>query len=316
MKLTFATAEEASLEAFLSVSAGSPYHAELRVYAESLLQRQCTRPSWCVLALDSGVPVARAALWALPNERVPSDIVLIDADWNDQDLTDVSALLTHLHELAAALGAKELRHHVDDPPGPPQYQENESARIRLMTDAGYDLLRDGLRWLYTTSPAHEPVTETSLAFRGLSEVGEDAFVETIASTYEGTGDAWLTRQVQERGLLGAARSDFLDYQEMEYLPEWWELAYAEDDSLVGVIMSARIPGSAVVAYVGVVPDQRGRGFAAQLVRRGTAQLVVSGADEIRGDCDLDNVAMVKAFQRAGYEQFARRRSFQRIVRPR
>jgi ribosomal protein S18 acetylase RimI-like enzyme len=101
---------------------------------------------------------------------------------------------------------------------------------------------------------------------------------------------------------------------MECLPEWWELAYAEDDALVGVIMSARNPGSAVVAYVGVVPDQRGRGFAAQLVRRGTEQLVVAGADEIRGDCDLDNVAMVKAFQRAGYEQTARRRSFRRIVR--
>jgi ribosomal protein S18 acetylase RimI-like enzyme len=144
--------------------------------------------------------------------------------------------------------------------------------------------------------------------------GEHAFVEAIASTYEETRDAWLTRQIQERGLLGAARSDFLDYQEMEYLPEWWELAYAEDDALVGVIMSARNPGSAVVAYVGVVPDQRGRGFAAQLVRRGTEQLVVAGADEIRGDCDLDNVAMVKAFQRAGYEQTARRRSFRRIVR--
>jgi hypothetical protein len=30
---------------------------------------------------------------------------------------------------------------------------------------------------------------------------------------------------------------------------------------------------------------------------------------IRADCDRDNVAMVKAFQRAGYEQIARRRSY-------
>jgi ribosomal protein S18 acetylase RimI-like enzyme len=112
-----------------------------------------------------------------------------------------------------------------------------------------------------------------------------------------------------RGLIGAARSDFGDYREIDYLPEWWELAYTEDGAPAGVIMAARNPSSAVIAYVGVVPEQRGRGLAAQLVRRGTEQLVAGGAVEIRGDCDRDNPAMVKAFQRAGFEQFARRRSY-------
>jgi hypothetical protein len=45
------------------------------------------------------------------------------------------------------------------------------------------------------------------------------------------------------------------------------------------------------------------------VRRGTERLLAAGADEIRGDCDLDNAGMVKGFERAGYEQFARRRSY-------
>jgi ribosomal protein S18 acetylase RimI-like enzyme len=259
------------------------------------------------------VPVARAALWAMPDEAVPTDVVMIDADWNDRELAGGHALVTRVHELAAALGAHELRHHVDSPPGAPQYQEHDSARVRLLTEAGYELLRDGLRWLYTASPTREPSPESSLAFRGLPEVGEEAFVEALAATYEGTRDSWLTRGIQERGLLGAARSDFLDYQDLEYLPEWWELAYAEGGALAGVIMAARNPGSAVVAYVGVVPQQRGRGLAAQLVRRGTGQLVDSGASEVRGDCDRENVPMVKAFQRAGYEEIARRRSYQRTL---
>ena len=74
-------------------------------------------------------------------------------------------------------------------------------------------------------------------------------------------------------------------------------------------MAACNPGAAVVYYVGVAPEQRGRGIAPQLVRRGTAHLAAVGAEEIRADCDLGNVAMVKAFERAGYERFARRRSF-------
>lgn len=309
--LRFVTAEHASIDAFLSVSAASPYQEQLRNYTESLIGKRLTKPSWCVIGLDSDVPVARAAFWAMPDQEVPTDIVLIDADWNERDLAGGHQLLTHLHDLASALGANQLWHHVDSPPGPPQYQENESARIRLVTESGYELLRDGLRWLFTTSAGHEAPPETALAFRGLAEVGEDTFVEAIAETYEGTRDSWITQTIEEHGPLGAARADFADYQQMDYLPEWWELAYTEAGELAGVIMAAKNPSSAVVAYVGVVPQQRGRGHAAQLVRRGTAQLIAAGVDEIRGDCDRDNVAMVKAFERAGYEQSARRRSFQR-----
>lgn len=100
---------------------------------------------------------------------------------------------------------------------------------------------------------------------------------------------------------------------MEYLPEWWELAYADDGALAGVIMAARNPTTAVIAYVGIVPEQRGRGLAAQLVRRGTERLLSGGASEIRGDCDRDNIGMVKAFERAGYETFARRRTYHRTL---
>jgi RimJ/RimL family protein N-acetyltransferase len=78
-------------------------------------------------------------------------------------------------------------------------------------------------------------------------------------------------------------------------------------------MAARNPSTAVVAYDGVVPAYRGRGIASVLVRRGTEHLLASGACDIRDDCDRDNPAMVKAFERAGFEQFARRRTFERLL---
>jgi hypothetical protein len=60
------------------------------------------------------------------------------------------------------------------------------------------------------------------------------------------------------------------------------VAYTEDSALAGVIMAARNQSQAVVACVGVVPEQRG----AARHRR---------AEQIGGDGDLDTVAMVKAF---------------------
>jgi ribosomal protein S18 acetylase RimI-like enzyme len=306
--IEFFTAEEASLDAFLAVSAGSRYHPQLEKYLGSLLRQRCTRPEWCLVGLESRAPVTRAALWTFAGQAVPTDVVLIDTDWDDEELASGRALLARLHELARDLGAKSLSHHVDTPPVAPQYQEHGEARVRLLEESGYALLRDGLRWQYSPS-TEQAVLDHSLVFRSLPEVGEEAFVAAVASTYEGTRDSWISQSMEEHGALGAAREDFVDAQALEYEPEWWELAYTGDDALAGVIMAAKNPSTAVVWYVGVVPEQRGRGLATQLVRRGTERLVDSGIEEIRGDCDLDNVGMVKAFERAGYEQFARRRSY-------
>ena len=306
--ITFVMADEASLDAFLAVSAASPYHVQLEEYLGSLLRQRATRPEWCMLGLEAGAPVARAALWAPAGQAVPTDFVLIDADWEEEGLSSGHALLARLHELARDLDAEALSHHVDDPPAAPQYQEHAEARIRLLEESGYVLLRDGLRWRYSSASSQQAPPATSLAFRTLAEVGDEAFVAAIASTYEGTRDSWLTRSMEEHGALEAARADFTDAQAIEYEPDWWELAYT-DRTLAGVIMAAKNPSAAVVWYVGVVPEARGRGLATHLVRRGTERLLAAGADEIRGDCDRDNVGMVRGFERAGYEQFARRRSY-------
>ena len=307
--LEFVTAAEASLDAFLSVSARSRYQRQLEEYLGMLLEKRSTKPEWCPVGMDGAVAVARAALWALPDGDVPTDVVLIDTDWNDADLAAGRLLLSSLHELAIGHGADALTHHVDSPPGPPQYQEHTDARIRLLTESGYELLRDGLRWSYSGSSFEEGRRAPSLVFRSLPEVGEEAFVQAIAATYEGTRDSWLGANIEEHGMVEAAWTDFREYHRLEHLPDWWELAYTEDGALGGVIIAARNPREAVIAYVGVVPEQRGRGLGPFLVRRGTEQLRVSGAEQIGGDCDRDNVAMVKAFERAGFEQVARRRSY-------
>jgi ribosomal protein S18 acetylase RimI-like enzyme len=294
------------VSAFMDVTARSPHQAELAAYLDTLVEQCCTRPGWWVV--DEG---SRAALWSLPGVEVPSHVVLIETDWSDAALVAGRALMARVHELASELGADELGHTIDSPPVPSQYQEHPAARVALLEATGYELLRDGLRW-ELASPRAE-TQDGPLSFRTIAEVGEEAFVDAIAATFAGTPDAELTREVEERGARGAARGYLDDMRSLEHRPEWFELGYDGDD-LTGVIMGARNPTSAVIAYVGVVPEHRGRGLAAPLVRRGTQRLAAAGATEIRGDCDRDNVAMVKAFERAGYSHFARRRSYRHGLR--
>jgi hypothetical protein len=93
-------------------------------------------PAWCVVGLEAGVPVARAALWSTPDRSVPTDVVLIEVNWGDRDLADGMALLNQLHERARALGADVLMHSVDAPPGAPQYQETRRHAILNVNERG------------------------------------------------------------------------------------------------------------------------------------------------------------------------------------
>jgi RimJ/RimL family protein N-acetyltransferase len=284
------------------------HEAERAAYLDTLLEQRCTRPEWSVVDGDS-----HAVLWSLPGAEVPSNVVLIETDWDDPRLRAGRALMARVHDLARRLGTEELGHTIDDPPVPPQYQEHPEARVALLEATGYELVRDGLRWLLPSPERDEP--DGPLCFRTVSEVGEEAFVDAIAATFEGTADSELMLEIQERGEHEAARRYLEAHASLEHRPEWFELGYS-GDQLAGVIMGARNPTSAVIAYVGVVAAQRGRGFAVPLVRRGTARLAADGATEIRGDCDRANVAMVRAFERAGYTRFARRRSFRTVFAPR
>jgi ribosomal protein S18 acetylase RimI-like enzyme len=285
----------------------SIHEAERAAYLRTLLEQRCTRPEWRVVDGGSG-----AVLWSLPGAEVPSHVVLIETDWEDRQLRAGRALMARVHELAASLGAGELGHTIDVPPVAPQYQEHSEARIGLLEATGYELVRDGLRWLLA-SPRTE-AQDGPLTFRTIADVGQDVFVDAIAATFDGTADNELARDIHEHGQREAARRYLEDHESLEHRPEWFELGYS-GEQVAGVIMGARNPTSAVIAYVGVVPEQRGHGLAAALVRRGTERLAAAGATEIRGDCDRDNVAMVKAFERAGYAQFARRRSFRHSLHP-
>ena len=97
---------------------------------------------------------------------------------------------------------------------------------------------------------------------------------------------------------------------MEYGPGWWELAYAPDGELVGLVMPARNPTSPVVDYIGVVPEHRGKGYVDELLARGAATLLSAGAEQIRADTDTANAPMADAFRRAGYAEFAGRREYE------
>jgi RimJ/RimL family protein N-acetyltransferase len=76
-----------------------------------------------------------------------------------------------------------------------------------------------------------------------------------------------------------------------------------------LVMPARNATSAVINFIGVVPEHRGKGYVDDLLAEGTATLHAAGAERVRADTDTRNLPMAAAFGRAGYAEFAKRREY-------
>ncbi|GIH72468.1 GNAT family N-acetyltransferase [Sphaerimonospora thailandensis] len=87
--------------------------------------------------------------------------------------------------------------------------------------------------------------------------------------------------------------------------EWWQTATTSDGDPVGFVVPARNSYRPIIAYIGVLPAHRGKGYIDDLLAVGTRILAMHETSEIRASTDLGNVPMVRAFRRAGYVEFER-----------
>ncbi|MFE4695981.1 GNAT family N-acetyltransferase [Streptomyces sp. NPDC056738] len=307
MPVRIARPEE--LPALVQYSDQLERNAGTAAYLTDLLAKKCTRPEWCLVAEDeAGRLTAATALWTLPGNDVPMALVLLEAPWDEPGLAIGRALLAEAVALAAQLGATELEHVTDSPTQPPQYQAEPERRAELLRLAGFERARDGRR--FRRRPGVELTShDDRLTWQSLLALGREPFIALLADALPTSADAQLAAKVARHGARRAAEGLFADMEEFSYEPSWWELGFAPDGTPAALSLPARNPSAAVIGLVAVSPACRGNGYATAVVARGTRLLVEAGAEEIRGDCDAANTAMITAFERAGYENFADRQEF-------
>ncbi|GAA4910401.1 RimJ/RimL family protein N-acetyltransferase [Stackebrandtia albiflava] len=286
--------------------------ASRAAYLADLLDKGCTRPEWCLVADTGEGVIGGVALWSMPGADTPSDIVLLEAPWDEPGLTTGHLLLERAGHLAAELGATTQGHVLDSPAQAPQEQTHPEARVELLRANGFALARDGYRYRWTPE-AGLPEGEDRLTWRSLAELGREPFLDLLTDLLPHTGDALLQSEVDELGARGAAEQLWNDMLGFTYRDEWYEIGYAPDGGAAAISLPARNASYAIIGFVGVAPAHRGNGYASSVVARGTRLLAAAGADEIRGDCDAGNPGMVKGFERAGYTRFATRRQYGRSL---
>ncbi|WIX81409.1 GNAT family N-acetyltransferase [Amycolatopsis carbonis] len=255
---------------------------------ERMARRGEYRPEWTWLATRNGKPVARAAWWAGENDEQP-----LALDWFD--FTDVEAGIEVLRQAPF-----RTEYSLTVPPGwreDPAVKPEVESRIQAAIAAGMEVLVERYRYTWTTADGL-PEKPGRLEFR--PEPQDDKIRDVFRRVHQGSLDAHVRRTTARHGLDAAAQED-LDL--LLWLPsprDWWRLAYTKGGDLVGLTIPARNPSVPIVAYVGVVPEHRGRGYAYDLLVEATHELVGYGVEKIVAATDVTNGPMAAAFAKAGY----------------
>jgi len=254
------------------------------------------RPEWTWVALRAGHVVARAAHWAGPGDAEPMLL-----DWFDFAPGERDAGVRLLREMEPRVDFELVL-----PPGwrtDAPVRAAAEARIEAATAAGYRPLVERFRYQWTPEyglPAHP----RRLVFR--PEEDDEVILDVLRRVQHGTLDAHARRAIDgagpdaRAGIERAAREDLDHLRWLDSPREWWRLARTPDGELAGLHVPGAVPSGPAVAFIGVVPEQRGHGYAYELLADCTRQLVASGAGSIAASTDLGNAPMAAAFARAGY----------------
>nr|CTQ89423.1 FIG01122788: hypothetical protein [Kibdelosporangium sp. MJ126-NF4] len=246
------------------------------------------RPEWTWIAQRDGVVVARAAWWGSPDDTEPRTL-----DWFD--FTDADAAVRLLEEapLRAEYGVKL----------PPGWREDHEVRheaerrFAAAEAAGYKRLVDRYRYRWTPE-CGLPERPGRLEFRPVPD--DKAMFDALLLVTQGSLDAHARHAVEQSGLEAAAQEE-LDF--LKWMPsprEWWQLAYTPSGELAGFTIPGRNFSDPNISLIGVVPDQRGHGYAYDLLVEATHILVENGCEYVVAATDQTNFPMAAAFTKAGY----------------
>ena len=256
------------------------------------------------LAEDNGRVVA-CAVWY--GARPSDHSLILDCFWVDPDVGDRVALG------AAVLQAGHTALQ-SNPPNIPEYhlflktgwrQDLDTCvelewRRRAAGSAGLTQELERLRYEWTSDTGVKPPGRLLFS----AEPEDDVFLDVFRRVAVGSLDQETREGVAHFGAEGQARSTLAFYHGMRGDRAWWRIARTRDGELVGVTIPSANEDFPVIGYLGVVPEQRGHGYAVELLTEATRILAAHGARKIRSDTDTTNVPMATAFERAGYRNFA------------
>ncbi len=274
------------------------------------LQSGRRRPEWMWMALRGEQLVARVAWWSNTRDAEPGLLDILDLS-DDTDLPGRVAIGVHLVQTAATAVLSSpapwpgyVRFVAADWRANDATRRGVEDRMEVLERTGARLLVERLRFelQVDTMPARRP--SPRLIFRQPEDRAE--LVALMTRVLIGTLDAH-SRQALASSTAEEVANHQYDTEFMSYASphDWWRIGCLSEGEPVGFVIPAHNGYNPIIAYIGVLPGFRGRGYVDDLVAEGGHILARNKASRIRASTDVSNVPMAEAFERAGYVAYQR-----------
>ncbi|MFJ6797601.1 GNAT family N-acetyltransferase [Streptomyces sp. NPDC091268] len=298
MIIRSATADPTDLDRAAAYEADGPVEALPVDRIREEVAEHRFRAEWTWLAEDEdGRILARALWWGRADSDRPQALDCLQVRSEVADPVGLAAeLLAAGHAAFGALPQYNISLPRDwrerpDLAGAVAWRREAAARCGL--SSGIERLR--FEWT-PAAPVAGPTGR--LVFR---EGTDEEFLDAFARISAGSLDLHTRNELLTRDAAQLAREDIEFYLDCPGERSWWRLAELPDGTLAGMAIPSATPYHRNVGYLGVVPEQRGRGLIDEVLAEITRFHASEGAQRITATTDTVNVPMAAAFARAGYE---------------
>jgi ribosomal protein S18 acetylase RimI-like enzyme len=177
------------------------------------------------------------------------------------------------------------------------------------TQLAVPLERNGFRHVttlwYMRLSVDQPISAAAkqrLTFRVYDRDDPALFAATLLSTYEGTRDCPEVNGV--RSLHEILEGHAADAG--PNLEHWWLALDGEKPAGVLLVTEAAEWQAWEVAYLGVVPEMRGRGLGRELMQKVLVEAQVAECDQLTLCVDVRNAPAIRIYQQLGFERYDER----------
>ncbi|MFK0046969.1 GNAT family N-acetyltransferase [Streptomyces sp. NPDC090741] len=298
MRFRAVTADPADIDRALAYPADGPVEALSAEKIREELAANQFRPEWIWFAEDEdGEVLGRALWWGRAGSEQP---IALDCLQIRDSVADPAALAAGLLAAGHAAFGNLPLYNVSLPGDwrtRPELVDAVAWRQRAASEAG--LTREIERLRYEWTPAAGTAEPTGrLVFR---EGTDEEFLDAFTRLSAGSLDLHTQNELRSMEAGQLARADIEFYLDCPGERSWWRLAHLPDGTLAGMAVPSATPYHRNVGYLGVVPEQRGRGLIDEVLAEITRFHAAAGAERITATTDTVNAPMAAAFDRAGYE---------------
>ncbi|MEV6954126.1 GNAT family protein [Streptomyces sp. NPDC051183] len=298
MLIRSATADPTDLDRAAAYEADGPVEALSADRIREELAENRFRPEWTWFAEDEdGRILARALWWGRTDGERPRALDCLQVHSSVADPAALAAELLAAGHSALGVHPEYNLSLPSDWRERPELAEAVAWRQEAARKTGLTSEIERLRFEWTPAAGTAEPTGRLVFREGTDEEFLDAFTRLAA----GSLDLHTQNELRTRDAEQLAREDVEFYLDCPGERSWWRLAELPDGTLAGMAIPSATPYHRNVGYLGIVPEQRGRGLIDEVLAEITRFHASEGAQRITATTDTVNVPMAAAFTRAGYE---------------